>query len=571
VKHLRRLSLSAALALVLAPLPGAPVQAQDGLAGAYLAARQAILANDFANSASYLARVLDQDAENPFMLENALLAQISLGAFAKAVPLAHRLEALGVRSQSARLVLITDMLAQGEYEVVLDDLLSEDAVGPLVDGLLRAWMHLAQGSMSDTLGTLDAIAEQPGLQAFGLYHKALALAFVGDLESAEEILSGAAAGPIQVGRRGVIARLQILSQLERSADALELLDQVFGTDRSPEIVEIRDALESGDAMPFDIVTSPIDGMAEVFFDVAGTIRGETDDSLTLIYARLAQKLRPDHVAAALMSARLLAALGQYDLAVSAFASVPAGDPSFHLAEIGRSEALYEGGHVADAIEVLRALSESHSDIAGVHITLGDLLRREDEFDAASRAYDKAVALLGQPEPQHWSLYYTRAITHEREDRWEEAEADFRLALELNPEQPHVLNYLGYSLVERREKLDEALDMIERAVAGEPDNGYITDSLGWVLYRLGRYEDAVEPMERAAQLLPRDPIVNDHLGDVYWAVGRRLEARFQWRRALSFDPEEEDLERIRRKLEVGLDQVLIEEGATPHDDVRASGN
>jgi Flp pilus assembly protein TadD len=151
--------------------------------------------------------------------------------------------------------------------------------------------------------------------------------------------------------------------------------------------------------------------------------------------------------------------------------------------------------------------------------------------------------------------------------WEQAEADFRAALELRPNQPQVLNYLGYSLVEKQAKLDEALDMIKRAVIAEPESGYIVDSLGWVLYRLGRYEEAVEHMERAVELMPLDPVVTDHLGDVYWAVGRVREARFQWSRALSFIDEEDDTGeadpiRIRRKLEIGLDTVLAEEGAQP---------
>ena len=123
------------------------------------------------------------------------------------------------------------------------------------------------------------------------------------------------------------------------------------------------------------------------------------------------------------------------------------------------------------------------------------------------------------------------------------------------------------MVEKRINLDEALGMIEQAVAASPDSGYIVDSLGWVLYRLGRYEEAVGHMEKAVALMPIDPVVNDHLGDVYWAVGRAREARFQWMRALSFvDPDEvdgeADPERMRRKLEVGLDQVLEDEGADP---------
>ena len=158
----------------------------------------------------------------------------------------------------------------------------------------------------------------------------------------------------------------------------------------------------------------------------------------------------------------------------------------------------------------------------------------------------------------WVLFFYRGICHEQSKDWPAAEADFRRALELNPTQPQVLNYLGYGLVDRGEKLDEALAMIEKAVAGDPDKGYIIDSLAWALFRLGRYEEAVEPMERASLLEPVDPIVTDHLGDVYWMVGRKLEAQFQWRRALSFEPTEKDAERIRRKLEIGLDAVMAEE-------------
>ena len=183
------------------------------------------------------------------------------------------------------------------------------------------------------------------------------------------------------------------------------------------------------------------------------------------------------------------------------------------------------------------------------------------------AYDKALELTDETARTLWFLHYVRGISHERLGNWPEAEADFRAALEIRPDQPQVLNYLGYSLVEKQIKLDEALEMIERAVAARPDSGYIVDSLGWVLYRLGRYDEAVGHMERAVELMPVDPVVNDHLGDVYWAVGRYREAEFQWKRALSFiDPDdvisEADPDRIRSKLEVGLDQVLSNEGAPP---------
>ena len=239
--------------------------------------------------------------------------------------------------------------------------------------------------------------------------------------------------------------------------------------------------------------------------------------------------------------------------------MPHDDPAFFGAEIARAEVLLASDKDDAAIEVLQALTRSDPDRKEVWAAYADALRRLDRHGPAVEAYDRAIALDGGAESENWFLIYARGISREQTGDWPGAEADFRRALELNPDQPNVLNNLGYGLVEQREKLDEALDLIERAIAARPDDGYIVDSLGWALYRLGRTDEAVAPMERAVMLTPLDPILNDHLGDVLWTVGRRREAEFQWKRALSLDPEVEE-NRIRRKLEVGLDVVLKEEGA-----------
>jgi Flp pilus assembly protein TadD len=307
-------------------------------------------------------------------------------------------------------------------------------------------------------------------------------------------------------------------------------------------------------------------VAEVFYSLASALRNEANADYTLLYSRVAEFLRPGLTDARLLTAELLETLGRYELATEAYRQIPADNPSFHAAELGRSEALRQSGKTEAAIEVLEQLARTHGDLPVVHTALGDLLRQEKDFAGAVAAYDRALNLYDEAEERQWFIYYARGISYERMGDWPRAEADFRAALELSPEQPQVLNYLGYTMVEKKIKLDEALDMIERAVAARPDSGYIVDSLGWVLFRLGRFEEAVEPMERATELMPVDPVVNDHLGDVYWAVGRQLEAEFQWRRALSFVDEETAEEakpdRIRRKLEVGLDVVLQEEGAPP---------
>jgi Flp pilus assembly protein TadD len=286
-----------------------------------------------------------------------------------------------------------------------------------------------------------------------------------------------------------------------------------------------------------------------------------DESVVLTNARIALDIDPDLTDARLMVAETLDRLEQYDLAAATYAGVPPEDPQFVAAELGRAEVLRRSDEVDSAIAGLRALSESHPGLVVVEARLGDMLRRSGDMAAANAAYTRALGLSSGDDPALWLLYYTRGITAHQLDDWPAAEADFRKALDLRPGHPQVLNYLGYSLVERHEKLDEALAMIEQAVAGEPENGAIVDSLGWVLFRLGRHS-AVVHLERAASLEPVDPVINDHLGDAYWAVGRLREADFQWKRALSFGPEEEEAARIRRKLEVGLDAVMAEEGRDP---------
>jgi len=559
---IRKLLMSAALGAVMTT----PVMAQ-GLAGAYLAARQAGFDGDYAAAAQYFTQALVRDPDNPQLLENAVLAQLSLGQIDRALPIAQKIEAQDLRSQVAQMVLMTAEAEAEDFAAVRARTEAGTGVGPLVDGLMKAWAALGEGRMSTALEEFDALADESGLRGFSMYHKALALASVGDFESAEEILGGPEAGAMQLTRRGAMARAEVLSQLERNAEAIELIDSSFGTDLDPGLRDMRAALDAGERLPFTHVRTARDGMAEVFYSVAGALRNEASTDYTLLYTRIAETLRPDHVDAILLSADLLDQMERYDLAVATYRKVPADHSAYHAAEMGRADALRKSGKPDAAIEVLQKLTETHGDLPIVHTTLGDTYRSQKDYASAAKAYDDAIALIDEADDSQWFVFYARGICHERLDQWDQAEADFRRALEIRPDQPQVLNYLGYSLVIKNMKLDEALDMIERAAAARPDSGYIIDSLGWVLFQLGRYDEAVEHMERAAELMPVDPVVNDHLGDVYWAVGRTLEAQFQWKRALSFvdpdDPDgEADPDRIRRKLEVGLDEVRAEEGAPP---------
>jgi tetratricopeptide (TPR) repeat protein len=538
------------------------VSVADGLAGSYLAGRRANNDFDFGAATHYFSRALARDPSNTYLLENAVLAFVGNGQVQRAVPIARRLHDINEKSQIANMVLLADTVLQGDFDKAGDLLTSGEIVGPLVDGLAAAWVQVGQGRMAEALASFDQVSTGNGLETFGIYHKALALAMAGDMEGADDIMSGRTGVRLPLIRRSLIVHIEILSQLERNADAIDLIKTVFGDNLDPGLNAIRAKLIADETLPFSSVQNASEGLAEVFYTVAGALNGEADDAYTLIYTRMAEYLRADHVDAILLSANLLENLKRFDLATEAYDRIPRDDPGFHAAELGRADALRLAGNTDAAIEVLSQLSETMPDQADAHIALGDLLRQLDRFDEATRAYDSAIALYTTSDASQWVVFFTRGITFERTDDWPKAESDFRTALKLQPDQPQVLNYLGYSLVEMKLNLPEALEMIETAVAARPNDGFITDSLGWVLYRLGRYDEAVTQMERAVELEPVDPIVTDHLGDVYWAVGRVREAEFQWYRALSFEPEDTDATRIRRKLDVGLDAVLLEEGGDP---------
>ena len=555
-----------AAAIVLTSLSLVAPVAQAGVSGPYLAGRQASIDTNFRAVARYFELALAQDRNNPQVLEAVAAAHMTLGNFDRAGTFADELVALEKRSQIAHMARMALSVRDGDFDAVIARIDDGEEVGPLVDSLVRGWAELGRGNLDGAVMAFDEIGQERGLRGLADYHRALAFASMGDFGTAVALLSSGE-GAAQATRRGVVAHAQMLSQLGRNDDALQLMTEMFTTRLDPGLEALRAALQAGNAVPFDVINTPSDGVAEVFYSIAGALQGEAANDYTLLYTRVTETLRPGHVDAILLSARLLEGLEEYELATETYGQVPAADPAYHAAAMGRADALRRSGDVDGAVDALNALTETHGDLPIVHTTLGDVLRQEKRYDEARDAYDLAISIYGSNgNDGQWFVYFARGITHERLDDWSSAEADFRKALELNPDQPQVLNYLGYSLVEKKLKLDEALDMIERAVAARPDSGYIVDSLGWVLFRLGRYGESVPHMERAAELMPIDPVVNDHLGDVYWAVGRKLEARFQWQRALSFIDHDEQGEanpdRIRRKLEVGLDQVLEEEGLPP---------
>ncbi len=561
-----RIARALGLSVFVLGLATAPMRADDGLAGAYLAARSADQNADYVSVVEYGTRALAADPENTGLMEGLIIAQIGLGRIGDAVPVARRLDGLTEANQVAELVLLADAMQREDWDGVVAQIEGGASVGGFLDQMIEAWALIGAGQMSRALALFDDLASDSGTRQAALIQKALALALVGDHEGSAQIFSGEEE-VLNLNRAGIVAYAQVLSQLERNPDAVSLLETAFPDTNDAELITLRDELAAGKPIAFNAVAGPREGLGHLFYEVADSLAGETDPGLVLIYARIAEYLEPTTIGATLIAASVLEEMDNHALAADAYATVPADHQAYPQAQLGRATALRRMNQVEEVIAVLSDLVAERPELALAHAALGDTYRFEQRFAEAQPHYDAAIALYDEDRPAQWSVYFARGITFERAGRWDEAERDFRKALELFPDQPSVLNYLGYSYVERRENLDEALDMIQRAVAERPYDGYIRDSLGWVYYRLGRYQEAVEEMERAVELMPIDPVLNDHLGDTYWSVGRVREAQFQWKRALSFVSDETNLEelkpdRIRRKLEVGLDVVLEEEGGEP---------
>jgi tetratricopeptide (TPR) repeat protein len=558
-----RITTALRLTVCAATLALAMPAAADPNPGAYLAARQAAISGDYDAAAIYFRDALLADANNTALMEQSLTAYLGVGQVESAAGIARPFIDAGGESQIANIALMAQAARAEDWDAIFDLIEAGHEVGPLLDGLAQAWAYLGKGDTDSAMMRFDEVIDTPGLRGFGQQHKALALAMSGDLDGASVIYDLPPNAGIVSTRASVVAHLQILAQLGDFERAGDMIVRAFGEDPDPELAALRSAITAGEVPDLSrVVATPAHGISYAFKGLSDILQGEANESYLLLYAQAARYITPLDADAQIAAARLLNALGQYDAAAQTFAQVATDDPAFHSAEIGRAEALRLAGRFEQAIEVLSQLTRSHPELPLPHASLGDIYRQQEQFVEARAAY--SAALSGYPEDAsiRWWLLYSRGMTSERLDEWDAAEADFRASLALNPGNPSVLNYLGYSLVDRGLKYDEALGMIETAVAARPDNGAIVDSLAWVYYKLGRYQEAVAPMERAAELEPNDPILSDHLGDVYWMVGRDVEARFQWRRALSFEPEQAEADRIRRKLTVGLDAVYAEEGVTP---------
>ena len=538
--------------------------------GGYLAGRHALSTKDFDAASTYLSRAIEDDLENPELLNGLISVQVSLGDIGAAKISSDNLDLLGVQTQLSNMVKIAIQLRNRDFDNAKQQIENEQGINPLLDKIVTGWAFADEGNFEDAETIFDEIGKGSSLAQFSQMQKASMLAAYGRYESALNTIENLEKNSNRISIDARALKVQLLLKLDNKEEATEYFSKIFGDGVNSDAANLRMQVEDHpNAYSIEESLSLEAGIAYAFYAIADILKDDADPNTALLYVRLAQYLNENSQKAILLAADLLEQMGQYDLAVAEYAKISPSSSYFLSSELGRVGALRDGGKTEAALEVLYYLSREFSDIGIVHNSLGDFLRREERYSEAKIAYDRAVDIYRENNNVSWVVLYARGITHERLQEWDKAESDFRNALTINPDQANVLNYLGYSLIDRGEKLDEAMTMIEKAVSLQPESGYIVDSLAWGLFKLGQYETAIPHMEKAAELMPVDPIVTDHLGDLYWAVGRQLEAKFQWRRALSFDPELKDATRIREKLRIGLDRVLVNEGLKPTSELYAN--
>ncbi|MEO1650859.1 MAG: tetratricopeptide repeat protein [Pseudomonadota bacterium] len=525
--------------------------------GSYLAGRIAGGVNDNQSAARFFGRALNGDPGNPQIIERAFLMTALEGSFDDALRLAKRVAEFNSENRVAQLWLAVGAYRDRDYRRA-ERHFKASSSGPIAEltGLLaRAWTAVAADNAPRALSLLKSANRAEWAQFYADYHSGI----IADLANRRELSLQrfrrvVARDPRQA--RNVIVAASALAARGEKKSAIALLDMHMrqtGGRGHPSARAFREQLD-GTSPVTRAIKTPQDGLAEVFFALGEALSSDGNGTrIGTLYLRLSLVLREDFPFAKAALANVYERLKRYRRANEMYAQVPKSSPMAQAIAIRMALNLNQLNRVEDARKALVAILDRDPKSISAAEALANMLRSRKRYAEAIPYYSKIIEIIGEPtNRRHWLYWYARGTCYERVKQWPKAEADLLIAKKLNPNEPLVLNYLGYSWVDQNRRLKEGLGMIKKAVELRPDDGYIVDSLGWAYYRLGKMKLALKHLERAVELQPEDPILNDHLGDVLWRVGKHREARYQWGLSLTFDPEPEAVIKTRQKIARGLE-------------------
>jgi tetratricopeptide (TPR) repeat protein len=523
-------------------------------AGNYLAAVHAGILRDGRVASAYYARALSADPHSPEILERSFLLHVASGDIAGAADLGTQLAVADPSNRMARLILSTEALRAGRYSDAGKEI--EAAAGAdnsdVVWATVRAWAYAGTGDIDKAIALLGTDQVRASLGAFALYHQALIFDYAGRVADADRTYGDAILAAEGHSVRLLEAYGRYLTRHDRLDDAIKLYQTYLdATPTNPIVQNLLATTRSGKVDKRAMVATPAEGAAEAVYGVAVVLAGERTPELPLVYAQLAVYLRPNLDLALALRGELYEAVEEWSLAAESYSAISDASPLKPYATISIVHDLSRLERYKEATALIKARISTEPGDVGALVALGDLYRAQEKWTDAADTYARALDVERIDDKGQWQILYARGVALERAGEWSEAEGLLKKAIEIDPGQPQVLNYLGYSWIDRGQNLKEALALIGKAVAARPDDGFIVDSLGWAYYRLGDFGKATKYLEHAVELKPDDSTINDHLGDAYWRVGRRLEAQFQWHHALAMKPSDYDAKKIAKKLEGGL--------------------
>ena len=526
---------------------------EDTFSGSYLAGRSADQERDINAAITFYRDALTFQPTDAVLNERLMLLTLAKGDIPGAAALAKKVIALADDDPPARLILAVDAYKGGRAADALGELdkIAPSELSTITAGLFRAWIQFGQHDTDGAVKTIAALNGPDWYAVFKDFQTALVLDAAGRSGDAVAPIKRAYAADATV-RGIVVAYARIMARAGQRDEAIRALIALSGD--NPHTPLVRDLLTQlkGGATLGPQIASASAGVAETFLDLGLIIGTDDGPELPASYLRLANYLDVGQYLATIAIGDVFETVGRCDEALKLYQSVPASAVMWRDAALEAGACLAKTGSIADGAKLVQRVVDADATDIDAVTQLGDLYRAQKDMQAAVTAYSRGIDAVHDPATAGWGIYFNRAIAYTALNQWPQAESDLKQSLALNPDQPEVLNYLGYTWVDRNENLEQALDMIKKAVSLQPNDGLIIDSLGWAYHKLGRNDDAVTEMESAVEQAAGDPIVNDHLGDVYWSVGRKREAYYQWAHARDSNPDPADLPRILAKLQYGLD-------------------